>query len=113
MSCNCISHSFFIEAYREAHRFLDPLTHRKDDCYAIIPGRTGPGDPIRWAHVHLAVFIICQIIGIILLHYVFRIITYLINRYTQLPQDILKHQFIKAIYQAYQDAEIKLLERTP
>ncbi|EEX68273.1 hypothetical protein MITSMUL_05276 [Mitsuokella multacida DSM 20544] len=64
-------------------------------------------------HVHLAVFIICQIIGIILLHYVFRIITYLINRYTQLPQDILKHQFIKAIYQAYQDAEIKLLERTP
>ena len=55
----------------------------------------------------------CQIIGIILLHYVFRIITYLINRYTQLPQDILKHQFIKAIYQAYQDAEIKLLERTP
>ena len=36
-------------------------------------------------HVHLAVFIICQIIGIILLHYVFRIITYLINRYTQLP----------------------------
>lgn len=64
-------------------------------------------------HVHLAVFIICQIIGIILLHYVFCIITYLINRYTQLPQDILKHQFIKAIYQAYQDAEIKLLERTP
>jgi hypothetical protein len=64
-------------------------------------------------HVHLVVFIICQIIGIILLHYVFRIITYLINRYTQLPQDILKHQFIKAIYQAYQDAEIKLLERTP
>ncbi|WP_270380606.1 hypothetical protein [Mitsuokella multacida] len=64
-------------------------------------------------HVHLAVFIICQIIGIILLHYVFRIITYLINRYTQLPQDILKHQFIKAIYQAYQEAEIKLLERTP
>lgn len=34
-------------------------------------------------HVHLVVFIICQIIGIILLHYVFRIITYLINRYTQ------------------------------
>ena len=33
-------------------------------------------------HVHLVVFIICQIIGIILLHYVFRIITYLINRYT-------------------------------
>ena len=64
-------------------------------------------------HVHLVVFIICQIIGIILLHYVFRIITYLINRYTQLPQDILKHQFIKAIYQAYQDAEIKLLECTP
>ena len=64
-------------------------------------------------HVHLVVFIICQIIGIILLHCVFRIITYLINRYTQLPQDILKHQFIKAIYQAYQDAEIKLLERTP
>lgn len=64
-------------------------------------------------HVHLAVFIIYQIIGILLLHYVFRIITYLINRYTQLPQDILKHQFIKAIYQAYQDAEIKLLERTP
>ena len=64
-------------------------------------------------HVHLVVFIICQIIGIILLHYVFRIITYLINRYTHLPQDILKHQFIKAIYQAYQDAEIKLLERTP
>lgn len=64
-------------------------------------------------HVHLAVIIICQIIGIILLHYVFHIITYLINRYTQLPQDILKHQFIKAIYQAYQDAEIKLLERTP
>ena len=64
-------------------------------------------------HGHLVVFIICQIIGIILLHYVFRIITYLINRYTQLPQDILKHQFIKAIYQAYQDAEIKLLERTP
>lgn len=64
-------------------------------------------------HVHLAVFISCQIIGIILLHYVFRIITYLINRYTQLPQDILKHQFIKAIYQEYQDAEIKLLERTP
>lgn len=42
-------------------------------------------------HVHLAVFIICQIIGIILLYYVFHIITYLINRYTQLPQDILDH----------------------
>jgi small-conductance mechanosensitive channel len=28
-------------------------------------------------------------------------------------EGILKHQFIKAIYQAYQDAEIKLLERTP
>lgn len=42
-------------------------------------------------HVHLAVFIICQIIGIILLHYVFRIVTYLINRHTKLPQDILEH----------------------
>ena len=48
-----------------------------------------------------------------MLHYVFRIITYLINRYTQLPQDILKHQFLKAISQAYQDSEIKLLQRTP
>lgn len=28
-------------------------------------------------------------------------------------EGILKHQFIKAIYQAYQEAEIKLLERTP
>ena len=42
-------------------------------------------------HVHLAVFIICQIIGIILLHYVFRIVTYMLNRYTKLPQDILDH----------------------
>lgn len=28
-------------------------------------------------------------------------------------EGILKHQFIKAIYQAYQEAEINLLERTP
>lgn len=42
-------------------------------------------------HVHFAVFIICQIVGIILLHYIFRGITYLINRYTKMPEDVLNH----------------------
>lgn len=42
-------------------------------------------------HVHAVVFFTCQIVGIIVLHYVFRGITYLVNHYTKLPEDVLNH----------------------